>query len=353
MRKYYLDNVRYGIVLLVIFYHVIYMLNSVGVIRNVEIEGIVQLDVFLYIIYPWFMVCLFLIAGMSARYALEKQSAGQFLKARFRKQFVPSVAGIFMLGWVGGWVTNQYADMFGENAAAVPGIAKYLIYCMCGIGPLWFVHQLMLATLVLILVRKADRQDKLWTLGGRVNMAAVFLFVFAVWGSAQILNMPLLEIYRNGIYIFMFLLGYYVFAHDSVQELLAKWAVLLLGIAVVLGIVYTVFYWGKNYSEMGNLKSFLTNLYAWFGTLAALGCAKRYWDREMKFTRYMRRNGFAFYVLHYPLMVLAAYALDRFLDPPAIVMYLLLILSELIFLPLLTAAIRKIPVVRTLLLGEG
>ncbi len=352
MRKHYLDNVRGSIVLLVIFYHVIYMLNSVGVIRNVEIEGIAQMDVFLYLIYPWFMVCLFLVAGMSARYALERQTEGQFLKSRFKRIFVPSVAGIFALGWVSGWVTNQYADMFGGNGALIPGIVKYLIYCLCGIGPLWFAHQLMLASLVLVPVRKADKKDRLWQLGGRTNIAALFLLVFAVWGSAQILNMPLVEVYRNGIYIFMFLLGYFVFSHDSVEKLLEKYALIFLGIAVVLAAVYTAFYWGKNYSETGNLKSFLTNLYAWFGTLAVLGCGKRYFDREKGFTRYMRRNGFAFYVLHYPLMAFAAYALDRFLAPPAAVMYLLLILAEALLLPVLTEIVRRLPVIRKLLLGE-
>lgn len=352
MRKHYLDNVRYSIVLLVIFYHVIYILNSVGVIRNVTIQGIGQMDVFLYIIYPWFMVCLFAVAGMSARYALEKQGDGQFLKARLKRILLPSVAGIFLLGWVCGWVTDQYVDMFGEMGAELPGAVRYLIYCISGIGPLWFAHELMLASLVLVLIRKADRQDKLGTLGGRTGTGVLFLLVFAVWGSAQILNTPLMEIYRNGIYIFMFLVGYYVFSHERVQELLKKWAVVFLGIAAVAGIVYTAYYWGKNYSEMRYLKSFLTNFYAWFGTLAVLGCGKRYWDRETKFTRYMRRNGFAFYVLHYPLLAVLAYVFDRLLNPPAFAMYLLLLLGEIIGLPVLTALIKKIPVVRTLLLGE-
>lgn len=52
MRKYYLDNLRYGIVLLVIFYHIVYLFNSLGVITNVVIPGIPQMDVFLYLIYP-------------------------------------------------------------------------------------------------------------------------------------------------------------------------------------------------------------------------------------------------------------------------------------------------------------
>ena len=50
MRKHYLDNLRYGIVLLVVFYHIIYIFNSVGVITNVSISGVPQMDVFLFMI---------------------------------------------------------------------------------------------------------------------------------------------------------------------------------------------------------------------------------------------------------------------------------------------------------------
>ena len=40
MRKPFLDNLRYGIVLSVAVYHVFYQFNSVGVITNVLIPGI-------------------------------------------------------------------------------------------------------------------------------------------------------------------------------------------------------------------------------------------------------------------------------------------------------------------------
>ena len=45
MRKPFLDNLRYGIVLLVIVYHVCYLFNSVGVVTNVVVPGIPAMDV--------------------------------------------------------------------------------------------------------------------------------------------------------------------------------------------------------------------------------------------------------------------------------------------------------------------
>ena len=352
MRKPFLDNLRYSIVLLVIVYHVSYLFNSVGVITNVDIPGIPELDVLLYLLYPWFMVALFVISGICARYSLEKQTNKAFLKSKVRRQFIPSIAIIFILGWTSGWVTGQYADMFGTNSGTIPGIAKYLIWCLSGTGVLWFLHELLLAELVLVLIRKIDKKDRLRQLGGKANMALLCLLVFALWGSAQILNTPVIEIYRNGIYIFAFLSGYCIFSHEHIQTLLAKWAPALLAVSGALAVVYTVTAWGENYSESSHLKAFLTNAYAWFAVLAVLGAGKRWLDQETAFTRYMSRRSFGFYVLHYPLLALGAWAMDKLLHLPVWSMYLLLPVMLAVLLPPLVAIIKHIPLLKTLVLGE-
>ena len=98
MRKPFLDNLRYGIVLSVVAYHVFYQFNSVGVITNVVIPGIPALDAPLYVLYPWFMAALFMISGICARYSLEKQTGKQYLKGKVRRQLIPSIAIIFLIG---------------------------------------------------------------------------------------------------------------------------------------------------------------------------------------------------------------------------------------------------------------
>ena len=352
MRKPFLDNLRYSIVLLVILYHVFYLFNSVGVITNVAIPGIPALDTVLYVLYPWFMVTMFVISGIGARYALERQTGKQFLKSKVRRQLVPSIAIIFMIGWTSGWVTGQYTDMFGTAGGSMPGIAKYLIWSLSGIGVLWFLHQLLICEVVLVLVRKLDKGDRLYRLGGKANMAVLCLLVFALWGSAQILNTPLIEVHRHGIYIFAFLIGYCVFSHEHIQALLAKSAPVLLAVSAGFAVVYTVHFWGENYAAMDNLKAFLTNAYAWFGLLAVLGAGKRWMDRETAFTRYMAPRSFGFYVLHYPVLALGAYAMDKLLRLPVLAMYILLPILCATALPPLVALIKRIPFLRTLILGE-
>ena len=75
MRKHYVDNIRWITVLLVVLYHVIYMYNSVltasviGPFQEVQCQDALQ-----YVLYPWFMVILFVVSGMSSRYYLEQHS---------------------------------------------------------------------------------------------------------------------------------------------------------------------------------------------------------------------------------------------------------------------------------------
>ena len=352
MRKYFLDNLRYSIVLSVILYHVVYLFNSVGVITNVDIPGIPALDAVLYLLHPWFMVTLFVISGISARYALQKQTTREYLKSKVRRQLIPSIAVVFLIGWTSGWVTGQYADMFGTNSSSIPGFVKYLIWSLSGIGAVWFLHQLLLAEAVLVLIRKIDKKDRLWQLGGMVTMPVLCLMVFALWGSAQILNTPVIEVYRNGIYIFAFLAGYCIFSHDRVQDLLSRYAPVLLGCSALLAAAYTVRFWGENYASMDNLKAFLTNAYSWFATLAVLGVGKRWLDKETPFTRYMAKRSFGFYVLHYPVLVFGAWAMDRLLHLPVWAMYLLLPILAALILPPLVDTVRRIPILKTLILGE-
>ena len=353
MRRHFLDNARGALVLLVVLYHAVYLLNGVGVISNVAIAGIPQLDALLYLCYPWFMVCLFAIAGASARYAVERQGSRTFLRTKLCRVLLPSIAGIFLLGWVSGLVTLQYAPgMFGEHPEAIPLPLRYLILCTMGIGALWFLHELFLCDLVLLLVRRMDRRDALGRLGAQAGLPALLLMVLPIWASAQVLNTPGIEVYRCGIYPLSFLLGYAVLAHEPVQARLAQAAPALLAVAAALCIAFTLRHWGTNYAAMPVLRELLTNACAWVSTLAVFAGFKRWGDRETRFTRRMRRDGFAVFVLHLPLMTACAWALDRLCHLPGAAIELLLPVCTALLLPLLTALIRRIPPLRRLIFGE-
>jgi len=348
MRKNYLDNIRWGTILLVMFYHVIYMFNAVGVMGGVGSFHEVQYqDGILYFIYPWFMVLLFVIAGMSARYSLAELPAKEFLKRRTWKLLVPSTIGLFVYQWIVGYFNIK----IGGGLEYMPSFMVYPVSVISGIGPLWFAQVLWLFSLLLILIRRIDKNGHLLELGRKCNFIVLILFTFLIWGSAQILNMPIFTTYRFGIYLAAFLLGHFVLSHDNVQETLEKMCLLMLLVSILMGIVHTILFFGQNYADTAVLKSPFTNVYAWFMTLAVLGCGRKWFNRQNQFSTYMTKASHGFYILHYTFVLIPCYYLKNNTTLPAWAVYISALLIVFIGTPVLYELIIRIPVVRSLILG--
>lgn len=246
-RRLYLDNIRWITVLIVVVYHVIYMFNGVqpfGVIG--PFHDCQYQDAFQYMVYPWFMALLFVVSGMSARYALEVHDTKEFIRARTRKLLVPSTIGLFVFQWILGYYNMQISGAF-DRMQAVPAPVLYLIMAVSGTGVLWYIQVLWILSMLLLLVRKIEK-DVLWKLGAKTPVWLLALFAIPVYGAAQILNTPVVTVYRFGIYGFCFFAGYFVFSHDEVVDRLSKWWGIFTITAVGLGLFYTIHYFGENYA---------------------------------------------------------------------------------------------------------
>ena len=348
MRRHYLDNIRWMTVLLVLVYHVFYLFNGVGVLGGVGSFSKVQVqDAVLYFIYPWFMVLLFLVAGISSRYALERRSSGQFIKDRTVKLLVPSTLGLFVFQWMVGYFNLKINGVLN----ATPVFLRYPIMVLTGTGPLWFIQMLWLFSLVLVLIRRLDSGDRFYTFCGKCSLLVILLLFLPIWGASQILNMPVITTYRFGIYFTAFLLGYFVFSHDQVQEEVRKihWPMLVL--AAAMGIAYSIYYFGRNYADAACLQSFFTNLYLWAAVLAVLGCGKAWLDKTSKFAAYMTKSSFGIYIVHYLVVLSACYSLKVYTSLPVFAVYLIAIFSVLVLSPALYELLKRIPVLRYLILG--
>lgn len=348
MRKFYIDNIRWAVVLLVMIYHVFYMFNASGVMGGVGSFSKVQYqDGILYFVYPWFMVLLFVIAGMSSKYALEKMPAKEFLKKRTWKLLVPSTLGLFAYQWIVGY----YNIKIGGGLEYIPDFLVYPISAISGTGPLWFAQVLWLFSLLLLLVCRIDKNEYLWNMGGKCNWCMLLLFSLLLWLGAQILNMPIITTYRFGIYLVAFLLGYFVISHENVQEILEKMCLPMLLVSMAMGIAYTVFYFGENYVDTVILKNLFTNIYAWLMTIAVLGCGRKWFNRQNAFSVYMTKKSYGFYILHYTFVLIPCYFLKNQLHLPAWVMYIAALFIVFIGTSVLYEIISRIPVLRCVILG--
>lgn len=348
MRKIYLDNIRWATVILVLIYHVFYMFNGVGILGG--IPGAVNIAAFDWIacmIYPWFMALLFVIAGMSARFALQSRTEKLFIKERARKLLIPSTLGLLVIHWITGYLNIK----MGGGLEYIPPALVYPISAISGTGPLWFIQMLFLFSCILVLFRKIDKADKIWTLCRKANLLVLLLLFLFIFGAAQILNMPVLTMYRFGIYFTAFLIGYYVFSHEEVRKIIEKVRIPILCLAIISAVFYALRYGGSNFTSSDCLQSMITNFYLWIVILAIIGCGKKYFNQETGFTRYMTKSSFGIYILHYPVLIITCYTLYYYFNFPAIWNYVIAFAIEIIMTFAAYEVIKRIPLLRYLVLG--
>lgn len=350
MRKYYLDNIRWITVVLVVIYHVIYMFNGVipelaaGPFHPVQYQDAVQ-----YLLYPWFMVILFVVAGISSRYALEKYSDREFLIARTNKLLVPSTIGLLVFHWIDGYVSMCIT---GSRAlsAEIPALVRYFIYAVSGTGVLWFIQMLWIYSLLLFFIHKFE-SGKLYRFTEKTGLAVLILLMIPLWASAQILNTPVIPVYRFGIYGLAFFIGYFIMAHDGVAERLSRYYLPLSVVAAVMGIAYSYYYFGENYTVEPVVNSPFSIVYGWVAVLAIFSLAKRFGNRSSSFTIWMSRHSFGLYVFHYLTLSAAALWICKENHLPAFPSYIAAGMAAFGGGYLLTEVISRIPVLRWCVLG--
>lgn len=352
MRKLYLDNIRWITIVLVVLYHVIYMYNGIetaGVMGPFS-DQIQYQDMFQYVVYPWFMVLLFVVSGMCSRYYLENHTHGDFVKSRTVKLLVPSTIGLFVFQWITGYYNMQLSGVL-DQLTVVPKPVLYLIMCLSGVGPLWFIQLLWLYSVLLVLIRKMEK-DRFYHFCGKANVFVLLLLTMVVWGAAQIMNAPMIVVYRFGIYGVAFFIGYFVLSHENVMEKLQKAWIPLVIAALVLMVGFVMIYWQEPYAEHVVLDTLWCNVYAWIATLAILAFMSKYGNVDHAICRFMNRQCWGLYVFHYlPLAACAWYLRDLTKDMPVLVVYLAVALAAFAGAYILNAVISRIPVLRWCVLG--
>ena len=354
MRKHYLDNIRWITVVIVVIYHVFYMYNAEGVLGGlgrITDLPVQYYDAFQYLVYPWFMPVLFLVSGISARLYLDSHTGKEFIRSRTRKLLVPSTIGLFAFQFIQGYVSMSLGGgLDGLMGEGVPMPVIFLIMVASGSGVLWYMHLLWVYSVVLMPIRKIEK-GRLLEAGARTPLWLIALFILPIWGAAQILNTPIVSVYRFAFYFVFFLLGYYVFSHEETVERLERIAVPLMAAAVALCLIFTILHFGENYADKPINREFLYMLDAYVGSLAVLAGMARFGDFSTPFTEWMSGHSFGLYVFHYLGIssVALVFAKPGLLPAPAC--YLLSLLAGFAFGYGLYAVISRIPFFRWAVLG--
>lgn len=378
MRKHWLDTVRWSTVLLVLLFHVFYYYNShfdgsgIGGFGGEQPQ-----DAVCYILYPWMMYLMFLVAGISSRYALEREvglpeqlsAHRRFFRNRTVKLLVPGTIGLFVWHWITGYfnlMTVGHSHHVENMLALLPKGAVYPMLAVSGGGHLWFIQLLWLFSILLILIRLIER-DRLYQVVQRLltqmrmpaHCLMLFLWMLLLWLGAQTV-LPsgslnglesLVNTYRPVSYAVPFLLGYYAFTNEQLLDTIRKlrWPLLLSAIAGAILIV--VFTFGEDSASPEYLRSWYNNFYAWLAMLAAIAITLQWGNRESRIGAYLSRVSYGWYILHYIVIAGLGYTLFMYTTLPPWADYSILFIAVFTATPILYEIIRRIPFLRWCVLG--
>ena len=389
MRLHYIDNIRWVTILLVMLFHVFYYYcaccagSGIGGFSDCQPQ-----DAVVYMLYPWLMPLLFVVAGMSARYALGKYDYRTFFRNRTRKLLVPATIGLFVFQWLSGYagmLTMNY-HYHADMGSGQPWWVMYIMFALTGGGGLWFIQLLWLFSLLTIPLHWVERKlhitypqepsehtshpvcrDVL------IGLLIVFFGVMLYLGDQTVMDgngtmqdpASLANVYRPLYYIVAYLFGYYVFVHKDVQEWLSRYGLLTIPAALACGIWLTVTTFGQDAYSAAYLRSVGNNLYAWLAILAMFGGFRRWLDRPVvwqipicttagRTTRTVSpaKHSYGLYILQFVVCMNVGYVLRVHTMLPPWAMYVLLFVAMFTLTPALYAVIHRIPVLRWCVLGE-
>lgn len=346
IRKHYIDNLRNLTILLLFPVHTFMIWNNFGSRFYIWQGESKILSTLIVLVNPWFMPILFVLAGMSARYALQKRTTKEFIMQRISKLLIPFVSGLILLvpfqtlyarkyfdNYEGSlWDNWKYffshlTDFSGYDGAFTP-------------GHLWFILFLFLISMIALVVFRYVPYEKLAVSVEKIPAVGLLLLFVPVWLMYYLGNFGGYSIGKN---LTLYLLGYYVLSNDLMIEKLERnirWLVSLcvIGTIVSAGMYYKFFYYGDCW----------VNFIGWISILVLLVAGKNLLNKETRFTRYFNKASYPIYILHQSILVILAYYIVQMSDIMFAQVFGICV-GSFVLTVLAYHLVRQLPIVRKLL----
>ncbi len=304
-RRHYIDNLRSMAILFLFPVHTFMIWNDFGSGFYIWLGESRILSTCIVLINPWFMPLLFVLAGISARYALEKRSTGEFIRQRIEKLLVPFLAGMVFLVPFQTWYARKF--FYGYEGSLWENLCYFFTHLtdFSGYdgaftpGHLWFILFLFIISMMALAVWHIFPYEKAGKYVERLSGYGVLFLFIPVWLMYYIGNFGGYSIGKN---LALYLIGYYVLSSDNIMEKLEKCKKLLNILFVVMTAASVTMYYTASY--YGDL---WVNAVGWISILFLLVSGKNHWNKRTAFTAYFNRASYPIYILHQSILVVLAY----------------------------------------------
>ncbi|MDE6024647.1 MAG: acyltransferase [Lachnospiraceae bacterium] len=328
MRKHYIDNLRWIIILLLIPYHAAMAWNVWGEPNYMYFEGNRIISSVIVFLSPYFMPVLFVLAGISTRFALQKRTDRQYIWERTRKLLIPFIFGTLVFMPVMTYIAEKFNYNYDGNLFLHYSIFFTRFTDLTGsdggfsVGHFWFVLYLFVISLVSVgIIALQKKVIPEWN-------TDVPLWSICVLGLPLTLLSELFSIGGKSLaeYTYLFLVGYYFFSNDNVisETEKHKWLFLCVGLTATVLNVY-MFIWSDTQHPLLNTIAKL--LSEWFMLIAIIGLGKRYLEFDGKISAWMSQRSFTFYIFHFIWVVLFQYLMYGIYGNNTILLYIVPVLA--------------------------
>lgn len=281
--------------------------------------------------HMWHMPMLFIVAGSATYFALGFRTAGQYIRERFLRLFVPLIFGILTYIPLTTYIKHSntislpaaYLGFFQLDFAHLDGINGTFTP-----AHLWFILYLFVFSLIglpIFLALRSKRGKIVFENLIKALPPPLTLLLFSV----PLIIAAAMNILgdKNPIYYFIvFLYGFLIANDERFQQSIDKLTPGVLVFGIFAAVIQATTH--RNYPEWTPpwiAHGLVYEMGRWTLTLAVLGLGRRFLNHDNSLLRYANEAVMPFYLLHMTFTVLTGFFVIR-IDAPVVVKYPLIVL---------------------------
>ena len=323
IRKHYLDNLRWITILILIPYHTAMAWNVWREPYYISFEGNKIISSIVVFFSPYFMPLLFVLAGMSTKYALQKRTIKEYIIDRAKKLLIPFLFGTIVLMPVMAYFADKFHGNYSEGFFRHYAVFFTKYTDLSGadggfsVGQFWFLLYLFVISIVSVgviqLTKKVNFKTEKAIPFWLVILLGIPLPLLSKWLSIG--GKSLVE------YTYLFMIGYFVFTDEKITDKAKKYSPLLFGIGLVATVldVYLFIWADKQYILLNTFAKYVSE---WMMIIALIGLAKRYLNFNGKVSDYMRKRSFLFFIYHFIWVVSSMYILYEICGNRTVILFI-------------------------------
>jgi glucans biosynthesis protein C len=319
-----IDWLRVCSVILLVPFHAALIFNPADPTAIVYVKKQSQdmiLVIFQQFLNLWQMPLLFLLAGMSAWYALEKRNSKEFLNERLRRLGVPLVFGTLALippmlylyiievqsnppsfiAFYLSFFTRDPGDLSGYNGGFTP-------------AHLWFIIYLLLFSAILIPIFARLRREnhlKSRQSGLILKERPAFILLFPALALSIMDALPSIGGKNMFFYCTYFIFGFVIATDTKTQDIITRLTPVALALGIGTFIAGLVIFPDStpllDWTAPWILRGINFNMSRWSWTFAIVGLGRRYAMKDSKILRYASNAAYPFYIIHFLMLSIISF----------------------------------------------